>query len=287
VAATWASNRTTPRRRSAEQEPLNNGAKLRVFDDSARFGQIASLPEDLPEQSPTALLCLALVPAYNAAETIAPLVRELLRLWPHAVSGVKVLVVDDGSDDETAQRAQLAGATVLRHPRNRGKADALRTGFAEAARLGANAIVTVDADGQHLPTDAARLATYPASAETLLLGVRDLVTAKAPRANRFGNQVSNFFVSLYARRRFRDSQCGLRRYPLERVLSADVRTRGYAYETDLLLTAARNHWSIADLPIDVYYPPAGHGSSHYRQFKDSLHIVWRVAISPITIRPTQ
>lgn len=238
-----------------------------------------------PETSSPGAACVALIPAYNAAETIAPLVQELLRLWPAPVSGVKVLVVDDGSTDETAKHAQQAGANVLRHTHNRGKADALRTGFAEASRLGANAVVTLDADGQHLPSDAARLAAHPADADTLLLGIRDLRQAQVPRANRFGNQVSNFFVSLYSGRRFKDSQCGLRRYPLVKVLKADIQTTGYAYETDLLLTAAKGGWCIVDVPIDVYYPPEGQGSSHYRLLRDSLHIVWRVAISPITHRP--
>ncbi|HNO69059.1 MAG TPA: glycosyltransferase, partial [Pseudomonadota bacterium] len=86
---------------------------------------------------------VVLVPAYNAGSTVGDVVAGIL------AKGLPVLVVDDGSSDDTGDKAQAAGATVLRHPQNRGKGAAIQTGFAYAQKLGASALLTMDADGQH------------------------------------------------------------------------------------------------------------------------------------------
>src|SRR5262245_21998009 len=136
---------------------------------------------------------LAVVPAFQAERSVGEVVRGLLlALGPEAR---QVIVVDDGSSDATSREAERAGAEVLRHAQNRGKGAALRTGFARALEAGAGAVVSVDADGQHPPEEAARVAFYPAERAALVLGVRDLVRDGAPRANRFSNAFSNRFLS--------------------------------------------------------------------------------------------
>src|SRR5258706_273614 len=101
----------------------------------------------------------AVVPAYQAETTIERVVTELALEWRTlGERGAKVIVVDDGSNDRTAERARRAGADVMRHDRNRGKGAALRTGFERARVLGAGAVVSVDADGQHPASQAALLA---------------------------------------------------------------------------------------------------------------------------------
>ena len=108
---------------------------------------------------------IALVPAYQAGRTVGRVVAALRDSWPE--SGQSVVVVDDGSTDDTAPQAEAAGALVVRHGCNRGKGAALVSGLRRASQLGAEIAVSVDADGQHLPGEAVRLARYAAPDEAL------------------------------------------------------------------------------------------------------------------------
>src|SRR5687767_3483349 len=103
---------------------------------------------------PAAMRACAIVPAYEAAKTVGPVVRGLRALWP---SPDAIYVVDDGSADGTSREAELAGARVVRHHKNRGKGAALVTGLKRAAHDGFEVAVTVDADGQHPPAEARKL----------------------------------------------------------------------------------------------------------------------------------
>ncbi|HEV8547670.1 MAG TPA: glycosyltransferase family 2 protein, partial [Polyangiaceae bacterium] len=139
---------------------------------------------------------LAIVPAFQAERSVGAVVRSLRA----ALGDEPVLVIDDGSTDGTTREAEAAGALVVRHAKNRGKGAALVSGFRRALELGADAAVSVDADGQHPAEEAARIAHHPAPRETLVLGVRDLVRDGAPRASRFSNGFSNYFVSWFGGR---------------------------------------------------------------------------------------
>jgi glycosyltransferase involved in cell wall biosynthesis len=218
---------------------------------------------------------LAVVPAYQTESHVAAVVSGLLRALPPS-DGPRVLVVDDGSTDQTAAEAERAGALLVRHSKNLGKGAALRTGmrFAEQARIGA--VVTVDADGQHPPDEAARVALHDAPRETLVLGVRDLARDGAPRPSRFSNGFSNVFLSWFGGVTLRDSQCGLRRYPVPETLALDARSNGYAFEAECLLRAARLGWHIAEVPIRVIYPPPAERISHFHAVRDPARIVARV-----------
>jgi glycosyltransferase involved in cell wall biosynthesis len=187
-----------------------------------------------------------------------------------------VIVVDDGSTDATSEQARRAGADVVRHSRNLGKGAALRSGLRRAAELGADVAVTLDADGQHPPEEALRLLADPAPRETLLLGVRDLRGAGAPRANRISNAISNFFVSAFAGRRLHDTQCGLRRYPVAETLALHARGARYDFEAEALLLASQAGWRIEERPIRVLYPPAGEHVTHFHVVRDPARIVARV-----------
>jgi hypothetical protein len=226
---------------------------------------------------------LAVVPAYRAARTVASVVEGLRAgLGPDSDP---VIVVDDGSDDDTAREAERAGALVLRHDQNRGKGAALRTGFARALLEGADAVVSVDADAQHPPEEAVRVARHPAPPEVLVLGVRDLRRDGAPRANRFSNAFSNLFLSVFGGRLLADTQCGLRRYPLRAALGELASTaNGFAYEADVLLRAARRGAAIEQLPIRVVYPRPGERQTHFHSLRDPARIVARVLLTTLVVQ---
>jgi len=224
---------------------------------------------------------LAVVPAYRAEKTVGRVVRDL-----EAALGVEsrpIIVVDDGSDDATGAEAERAGAVVLRHETNRGKGAALRTGFARALAEGAGAAVTVDADGQHLASEAARIARDESPREAIVLGVRDLARDGAPAANRFSNAVSNLFLSWFGARPLRDTQCGLRRYPLPEALELGARADGYAFESELVLRAARRGRPIVERPIRVLYPRGAERVTHFHSVFDPARIIVRVVATVLTV----
>jgi glycosyltransferase involved in cell wall biosynthesis len=223
----------------------------------------------------------AIVPALDAAASIGEVVSGLRARAPWS-TGDPIIVVDDGSSDATSEVAARSGAEVVRHPANRGKGAALRTGLARARELGATTAVTVDADAQHLPEEAERLAAHAAPETALVLGIRDLVRDGAPRANRFSNGISNFFLSLFARRELHDTQCGLRRYPVSQTLALGARDDGYAYEAECVLRAARAGWHIAEVPVRVHYPPEELRVTHFHVVKDPARIVYRVLVTLAT-----
>lgn len=213
----------------------------------------------------------ALVPALDAARTLADVLSELRVAMPN----VDVLVIDDGSRDGTAAIARDAGARVLSHARTRGKGASLRTGLEEARRLGCDAAVSVDADGQHPGASARLVLEATDDAHALVLGVRDLVAAKAPPANVWSNGISNYWLSRFARRTFKDTQCGLRRYPVRTTLELGGRADGFAFEAEILLRAVAAHVPIVEEPIVVRYPPKR--TTHFHVVRDPARITFAVA----------
>lgn len=215
------------------------------------------------------------IPAFDAARTLGAVIAGL-REHP-------IFVVDDGSADATVEIARALGVRVARHDYNRGKGSALRTGMRLAREAGHDVCVTVDADGQHPPAAVLRvLGTQDETA--LVLGIRDLDRANAPRANRISNGISNFFLSRFSGKALLDTQCGLRRYPIAKTLALRGRADGYAYEAEILLRAAYAGMPIVEVPIDVYYPPENERVTHFDSVKDPARIVAAVVRTLLTQR---
>jgi glycosyltransferase involved in cell wall biosynthesis len=223
---------------------------------------------------------VTLVPAYQAAGSVARVVTELRESGQSR--DLTVIVVDDGSTDATSDRARAAGALVVRHADNRGKGAALRSGLSRALELGADVAVAVDADGQHPASEALRLVLDPSPPSTLVLGVRQLKEAGAPRAHRFSNGLSNFFLSLFTGRRLLDTQCGLRRYPVRETLRLGAESPGYAFEAEILIRACRAGWPIQQVPVRVLYSDQSRAGSHFRRVSDPARIVARVLKTVLT-----
>jgi glycosyltransferase involved in cell wall biosynthesis len=218
------------------------------------------------------------VPAYDAERTIGAVLDDLARELPE----IERIVVDDGSADRTAAVASEAGARVVRHARNLGKGAALVRGLSEADRLGFDAVVTVDADGQHPAASALVVLRNSDDSRALVLGVRDLVAAGAPSANQFSNRVSNWWLSRFAGRPLRDTQCGLRRYPVRETLALGVRSRGYDFEAEVILRAVAAQVPIVERPIVVVYPDER--TTHFRNVADPARIVVAVLRTALELR---
>jgi glycosyltransferase involved in cell wall biosynthesis len=213
----------------------------------------------------------ALIPALDCESHIGELVRGALAHVP------RVLVVDDGSSDRTADAAKAAGAEVLRHPENRGKGAALRTGLVALAERGATHAVSLDGDGQHDPADVPALLRASAEApRALVLGVRQHEPGSLARLRAFGNRFANRWVRIACGAELADTQSGFRVYPIADTLALACRAERFAFETEVVIRAVRAGLPIRSVPVRVYNPPAGERTSHFRGFSDSLLIVLTV-----------
>jgi glycosyltransferase involved in cell wall biosynthesis len=212
------------------------------------------------------------IPAYNEAATIRGLVERALRQTPN------VIVVDDGSVDGTGE--QLAGLPVrlLRNDRNEGKAAALWRGAQAALELGAEAVVTLDGDGQHAPEDIPRLvaAAHP---QAIVVGARQFDPATIPRGRLISNRVAAFWLSWACGQRLADSQSGYRVYPsalFRRLRVPHYRARSFVFESEILIEAARLGYTCVMVPIAAVYGIAAR-RSHFRPVLDIVRITRMVA----------
>ncbi len=221
----------------------------------------------------------AVIPAFDAARTVATVITEARAAFADLGT---VYVVDDGSSDATGETALRAGATVLTHLRNQGKGRALRTGLERAAADGHAAAVTIDADGQHPVAEARRLALLEGADRALVLGIRDLKGAGAPRPNRISNAISNGFLSMFSRKLLADTQCGLRRYPLPATLELGGRDDGYAFEAEIILLSIAAKIPIVEVPIQVVYPEDR--TTHFDSVRDPMRVVRRVVKTLVSTR---
>jgi glycosyltransferase involved in cell wall biosynthesis len=208
---------------------------------------------------------IAVIPARDAAATVGEVVRGLRRVLPTA----EVVVVDDGSTDATGERAKDAGAIVVRHAENLGKGAALESGFGEALRRGADAVIAMDADGQHDPTYAPRLLEALERAD-LVVGSRERDRTGMPWLRRATNDVTTWFVSFLARRRIPDSQSGYRAIRASVIRAIRPQSRRFEYESEFLIATARAGFTIGEAPVPTLYNAPG---SHIHPLRDTLRFI--------------
>lgn len=189
---------------------------------------------------------LAVIPAYNEASRIAPVVRDLV------AQGLPVLVIDDGSRDDTAGVAREAGADVLRRA-NGGKGTAIIAGCRRAVELGYRRILLLDGDGQHDATEAPRLIAAARRGADLVIGMRMLDLGRQPLHRRCFNRLSSILVTLAAGQRIRDSQSGYRMCDPRLLLSLPMAGHKYDLETEMCILAARAGRRVVEVPIRVIY----------------------------------
>lgn len=210
---------------------------------------------------------IALIPAYNAAHLVAPVIRE-------AALHLPVLVVDDGSSDDTAAVAAAAGARVIRQVPNQGKGAALRNGFAHALESGLHAVVTLDADGQHDPAEIPKLLdAWRRERPELVVGARDY--DDMPFVRRLSNKVGRRSLSWALGADMPDNQSGYRVIG-ERLMRAmlDSGESGFEFEVWMIVLCVRNRWPMAWVPIRTIYEGAGshikpldHAKSYFRMMR--------------------
>jgi glycosyltransferase involved in cell wall biosynthesis len=210
------------------------------------------------------------IPALNAGGTLAAVLRACSQY------GAEIVVVNDGSTDDTGAVAKANDAHVLTHTKNRGKGAALKTAFAYALEKGYDAVVTLDADGQHLPQDIpALLATWDATGADLVIGGRSHLFSGMLARRRMANQFSAWIIGKMSRTGISDSQSGFRLYSARLLRAIRLRSDGFDLESEVIVRAGLGGFPIAMTRIDLGFVD-GVSTSHYKPLQDTLRIAWAV-----------
>jgi glycosyltransferase involved in cell wall biosynthesis len=213
---------------------------------------------------------VALIPALNAERTVPRVVEETRKQID------PVVVIDDGSSDRTGDVARAAGAIVLRHDMNRGKGGALKTGFAWARENGYDGVITLDADGQHLPSEIPKfLREREVGGEDLIIGGRAHLFGQMLPRRRNANRFSAWCIARCSGVKITDSQSGFRFYSARLIDGIKLRTDGFDMESEVIVRAGRGGFRIVTIPIELGFVD-GLSTSHFKPLKDTLRIAWTV-----------
>ncbi len=213
----------------------------------------------------------AIIPAFNEGKTI----RELVEGTLNQIS--RVVVVNDGSTDNTCRQLENLPIEILSHEDNQRKAHALWRGFRLVleSEPDLEGVITLDGDGQHLPEDIPRLvAAYADFPNHLIIGTRTRDWGLFPPVRRWANQLANLGISLAAGCRIPDTQSGFRLYPssLLRLLQADSNHyNGFVFESEVIIEAVKLGFKVHSIPIAAVYGNELR-KSHYRPARDTLEI---------------
>ncbi|MBE9474392.1 MAG: glycosyltransferase family 2 protein, partial [Chloroflexi bacterium] len=200
-------------------------------------------------EKPQGLKLVVVIPAYNEARFIGSTVLKALDFTDY------VLVVDDGSDDETARIAEAAGASVVRHECNLGKGAALNSGLRECRQLGAQCVVTLDADGQHLPEEMQQvLAPILEESADLVIGSRYLeIGNQVPRHRIWGHRAFNLLTKWGSGVQVSDSQSGYRAFSARALEAIYFTSQGFSVESEMQFLAREKELKVVEVPVTIRY----------------------------------
>lgn len=189
------------------------------------------------------------IPAYNEEKTIGDVIRDIKKVMNSTKYKYKILVVDDGSKDKTAEIAKSEKVVVVSHPKNYGLAESFRTEMEECLKLNADIIVHTDADGQYLAQDIPKLVKEVENGYDLVLGSRFKGKIEdMPLIKRLGNKTFSRIISKITQIRISDSQTGLRAFTKEVARKINL-TSNYTYTQEQIIKAVRNKFKIKEIPI--------------------------------------
>lgn len=210
-----------------------------------------------------------IIPAYQESRAIDQVIRIAQKYCTH------VVVVDDGSTDNTGKIAQDNGATVLRHPTNLGKGAALRTGFDYTVKKQYDIMITLDGDLQHNPHSIPRFLDKIKQGYDIIVGSRYQTQSEdMPFARKLSNLITTTVLRVFFKVPVTDSQSGYRAFKRRVLETIPVRDNGFAAETEILIDAQRAGFLISEVPIATSY---GDEKSKIRPGRDISR--WLVTLS--------
>ena len=206
-----------------------------------------------------------LIPAYNESGAIGRLVSRLKG------EGREVVVIDDGSRDDTANIARDSGAFVLSRPVNKGKGAALKDGFQYAVSRDYDAVIIMDGDGQHDPTDIDRMVeAADSTGADLVMGNRMEDTTSMPWLRKLTNRVLSGYISGVCGQPIPDTQCGFRLIKSRLLREINLISSKYETESEIIIRAAQRKFKIDSIPVKTIY---GAEQSAIHPVKDALRSI--------------
>lgn len=211
---------------------------------------------------------LAALPTYNNEATISQVAQEVLK------TGLEVLVINDGSTDKTSDElSKISGINIISIPENHGKGNALREAFKWAIKNSYTHLISIDADGQHAPSEIPKFTKQLKEHENcLIIGSRDFTSAKIPFASRLGRKCSNLAFRLITNISLTDTQSGFRLYPLKKLSTLISNKDKYDFEMDMLLKAAMSGIQVKEIRISAHYSEETKKSSNFKPILDTFKI---------------
>jgi len=202
------------------------------------------------------------IPTYNEAKTISDLVKGIRG------AGLDMVVVDDGSTDDTAAIVEESAVAILRNARNQGKGASLARGFDYAIKSGFDAVITMDGDGQHLPSDIPLFLGAAANSEAgMIVGNRMFKTKKMPALRYLTNKFMSWIISGMIRQRVPDTQCGFRLIKSELLKKMKLQAPKFEVESEMLFRAYGEGFKIESILVHTVY---AHEKSHINPFIDTI-----------------
>lgn len=220
---------------------------------------------------------VVVIPALNEAKMIGRVVEDITKC-----GYAKVIVVDDGSTDNTVGQAATAGAIIVSHKINRGKGAATKTGIEAAKLLSADIVVTIDGDGQHSPADIKSLISPIIKGHCdVVLGTRlKRKKNQMPMHRVATNHIANFVTWTFYGLWVSDSQSGLRAYSRSALASISTSADAYDYESEIIREIHNHRLVYKEVPISVHYTDYSMSKSNrqntYNGFKTLYKIIWKV-----------
>ena len=211
------------------------------------------------------------IPAFNEQENIDEVLTQTYETAESIGLPYEIIVIDDGSTDETRKRAYGHKAIVLCNPTNQGKGVALQRGFLHAR---GDIVITMDSDGSHDPEDIKKLIGAISGGADVALGTRFNTTEgkhTTKKLHILGNNVINFSIQVLTGKRITDSQCGFRALRRKVLKDIELESTGYQVETELTVKSLRNGNVVKEVPLNIRKRMNGH--SHLNPLADGLRIM--------------
>ena len=213
---------------------------------------------------------IIIIPTYNNPNSIKEVVHDVLN------HKYEVIVVDDGSDSliqDLFSKKEQEKIYFVRHEINKGKGAAIISGTKKAKELGYTHALSIDGDGQHLASEAKLLIDACDDDDTIIIGARNLDLEHVPMGSKFGRWFSNMWARWDTGYTITDSLSGYRIYPVS-ILELPIKTQRFDWEMEVLVRHADAGKKIKEVGIECYYPTAEERVSHFRNFEDTMSIVW-------------
>lgn len=210
---------------------------------------------------------IVVIPTYNNDSSIQKVVDDVLSF------NFRTIVVDDGYDTPVEEILDShPNLTILRHPINKGKGEAIITGAKKVKELGFNYFISLDGDGQHLASQIEKIVTACDDKNQIIIGARNFEIDNVPNGSKFGRWFSNFWATWDTEQEIKDSLSGFRLYPTS-ILDLDIKTSRFDWEMEVLVKHSWKKRLIKEVTIECYYPTPEERVSHFKKFWDTAAIV--------------